>query len=294
MKVLVVGASGMLGHKLCQVLGERFETWGTVRSDASTYEGLGLLEPGHLIGGVDATDQGALAQVVDRVGPDAIVNAVGIIKQLPEAKDPVTSISLNSLEPHRLAAIGRASNARLVHVSTDCVFSGGDGMYSEDDLPDARDLYGRSKLLGEVDGPGSVTLRTSIIGRELVSSNGLVEWFLGNAGGAVDGYRKSIFSGLPTLILARVVADVIENHPELEGLFHVSVEPIAKLDLLQLLKDAYRVEVDIRATDGVEIDRSLDSSRFRSATGFSPPPWKQLVEEMAGDPTPYETWRHSA
>lgn len=293
MRVLVIGAGGMLGHKVYQTLSDQFETWGTVRSSPALLKRFGIFEEDRLIGGIDATDHDALVDVLDLVRPDVVVNAVGIVKQRAEATDPLKSISINSLAPHRLAALSHLAGARLIHVSTDCVFAGTKGSYTEDDFPDANDLYGRTKFLGEVGGPNALTLRTSIIGRELTTQNGLVEWFLSNKNGVVDGYRRSIFSGLPTLVLAETMSTVITKHQDLAGTFHVSADPITKLDLLELIRDAYGVAIDIRATDGEEVDRSLDSNRFRAATGITFPTWQALVEKMAGDPTPYENWRNS-
>ena len=212
--------------------------------------------------------------------PDAVVNCIGIVKQIDAAKDAIASISVNALLPHQLGRICEEAGARLVHFSTDCVFSGRGGPYRESDLPDPIDLYGRSKLLGEIAGAGSLTLRTSIIGRELSSSNGLVEWFLSATGPAVRGYSNAIFSGLPTLALAQCIADVIHERPALTGLYHVSAAPIDKLALLQLLRDAYGRTVEITPYPDVKLDRSLDSTRFRDATGFAPVPW----------PTPSPRW----
>lgn len=278
----------MLGHKVWQRLSPRFETLVTLRSPVAAP----LFDAQRVIEGVDVTDFARLDALIDDVKPDAVVNCVGIIKQLAEAQQAIPSITINSLLPHRLAAACARNGARLIHVSTDCVFSGRRGGYTEADQSDAEDLYGRSKFLGEVSGPRTLTLRTSIIGRELRGTAGLVEWFLKNRGGAVDGYEKAIFSGLTTLALADLIGDVLEKHTQLEGLYQVSTEPIDKLRLLQLLNEAYGANVIIRPSSAVRIDRSLDSSRFRAATGWSPEPWPALVEAMAADPTPYDEWRN--
>ncbi|HET8772651.1 MAG TPA: SDR family oxidoreductase [Thermoanaerobaculia bacterium] len=291
-RLLILGGAGMLGHKVWQRLSPRFDTLVTLRSPAAK---VGLFDPERVIQGVDVTDFARLDALVADVRPDVVVNCVGIIKQLAEAHEAIPSITINSLLPHRLAAACAQAGARLIHISTDCVFSGRRGMYREDDFSDAEDLYGRSKFLGEVSGPGALTLRTSIIGRELRGTSGLVEWFLANRGGAVDGYEKAIFSGLTTLALADLIGDLIDNfngrHPSLAGLYQVSTEPIDKLSLLNLLNEAYGANVIIRPSSAVRIDRSLDSSRFREATGWSPQPWPALVEAMAADATPYDEWR---
>lgn len=294
MRLLVLGGTGMLGHKLWQHASGPLDAWATIRGEELSGPAAAVLDPDRVVTGVSAEDPASVARALERSGADAVVNCIGIVKQSSAASDPVPSIKVNSLFPHQAAAICRERGARFVHVSTDCVFSGSRGSYTEDDVPDAGDLYGRSKLLGEATGPGSLTVRTSIIGRELASEFGLVEWFLGEAGGSVRGFSKAIFSGFTTQALAAVLTSILTGHPELEGLWHVSAEPIDKDRLLRMVRDAYGVEVEIEADDSVAIDRSLDSSRFRGATGWQPPGWEQMIEEMAADPTPYEEIRRSA
>jgi dTDP-4-dehydrorhamnose reductase len=281
----------MLGHKLWQVLSADIDTFVTIRGDFDAYRRYDLFDRARTFPGIDAGDLDAITRLIAVVKPDHVVNCIGIIKQVSAAQDPLTSIGINSLFPHRLANVCVAAGARLIHISTDCVFSGRKGGYREDDISDAEDLYGRSKFLGEVSGPGSLTLRTSIIGRELRSTTGLVEWFLANRGGSVAGYTNAIFSGLTTLELSRLIRDIITRHRELTGLYQVSVDPIRKLDLLRLLNEAYGTKTEIRPDEDVHVDRSLDSSRFRTATGYRPPKWEALVSAMKDDPTPYDRWR---
>lgn len=291
MRALVLGGTGMAGHKVFQVFRRRFDTWATAQSMHWPSSSCDLFDRDRLICGVDAFRMDSVARVMAEVKPDAVINCIGIIKHLKAAKDPITSLEVNSLFPHRLANLCRACGARLIHMSTDCVFAGSKGMYTEDDPSDAGDLYGRSKFLGEVDGPGCLTIRTSIIGRELRTSNGLVEWFLGNKGGKVRGFRRAIFTGYPTRVLAEIMADVLENHAGLNGVYQVSSQPINKYDLLCMLNEAFELGIEIEPDDDFACDRSLDSSRFREATGFQPPSWTEMVRDMAGDPTPYEEWR---
>lgn len=293
MRVLILGASGMMGHKLWQVCRERFDSWVTVRSTSAPYARYRLFQPDRLLCGVDARDFDTVAIALDRVRPEVVVNAIGIVKQHPEARDSVASLTVNALFPHLLARACEAAGARLIHISTDCVFSGRKGMYTEADFPDADDLYGRSKLLGEVKGPRCLVLRTSMLGRELATSWGLVEWFLSQRGGLVQGYTHAIFSGLSTLVLAQLISNSIEHHASLAGLYHVSAEPTSKYDVLCLLRDAFRIRIDIEPFSGMQIDRSLDSSRFRAATGFAPPSWFHMIHEIAADPTPYDEWRRA-
>ena len=211
--------------------------------------------------------------------PDVVVNCVGLVKQLADANDPLQAVPINTLLPHRLAALCLATGARLVHISTDCVFSGAKGNYLETDFPDAYDLYGRSKLLGEVDYPHAITLRTSIIGHELSGHRSLVNWFLAQQG-AVKGFTRAIFSGLPTVELATVVRDFVLPLKELHGLYHVSAKAINKFDLLQLLAKAYGKNIEIIPSANLVIDRSLNSSRFKDATGYLSGEWSTLVQRM--------------
>ena len=243
MRVLILGGAGMLGHKLCQVLTESFDTWVTLRAGYPAYKWHGLFDAERVISGVDAHNFDAVTNAIATVQPDVVINAVGIIKQTLAAQDPITSLKINSLFPHRLGVLCETNGVRLIHISTDCVFSGAQGNYTEKDTPDPEDLYGRSKLKGELNAEGKLTLRTSIIGRELKMSYGLVEWFLSNVGDRVQGYTDAIFTGFLTLILARIVEVIIKQHRHLSGLYHISSNPITKYALLCLLKDAYQVHV---------------------------------------------------
>jgi dTDP-4-dehydrorhamnose reductase len=281
-RVLVLGATGMLGHVVLRLFAGSpgIEVWGSARN-AAALAGLPEAVRKQVIGGIDVDNPDALAGLFARVRPQVVINAVGLVKQLAQADDPLAALPINALLPHRLARLCALSGARLVHVSTDCVFAGTRGGYVESDAPDAQDLYGRSKLLGEVDGEHTITLRTSIIGPELGGAHGLVGWFLAQTG-SVRGYRRAVFSGLPTVELARVIRDQVLPRPGLRGLYHVSAEPIDKDRLLRLVAAAYGHGIEIVADDQVVIDRSLDSSRFRAATGYQPPPWPELVQRMRG------------
>jgi dTDP-4-dehydrorhamnose reductase len=263
-----------------------------VRSRPRGPEGFEIWDPERTIAGVDAIDFDSVARAIADVKPDVVINCIGIIKQLKVAKDPIVSLSINSLYPHRLAILCRAAGARMIHISTDCVFSGRKGLYTEDDVSDAEDLYGRTKFLGEVAGPGCLTLRTSIIGRELHSASGLIDWFLSNRGGKIRGFRKAIYTGFTTQALATIVADVIHRHPELSGVWQVSSEPISKFDLLTLVNEVYHAGIEIEPDDTFKCDRSLNSARFRAAVNFRPPSWPEMISEMHCDPLPY-SWSKS-
>jgi dTDP-4-dehydrorhamnose reductase len=278
--VLVLGANGMLGNAVFRFFAGKpdFTVYGSVRSTDSLRFFPEALRP-FLFPKVDVLYQDDLAALLDFTRPSTIINCIGLIKQLPEATQPLAALRINSLLPHQLATLSSLIGARLVHVSTDCVFAGTRGGYVEADAPDALDLYGRSKLLGEVDYPNAITLRTSIIGHELASTHGLVAWFLAQEN-TVFGFRKAVFSGLPTVELARVIRDYVLPNPKMHGLYHVSATPIAKLDLLKLVASTYGKLIDIQPNDDLVIDRSLNSSRFAAETGYSPPSWPELVEAM--------------
>ena len=219
------------------------------------------------------------------------MNAIGVVKQLPSAKNVIKTLEINSMFPNRLAELAQTHGFRLITISTDCVFDGVRGFYSENDQPNANDLYGKSKNLGEVSAAGCVTLRTSIIGRELGSAHSLVEWFLSNRGGSVKGFTNAIYSGFPTIVFADIITSLITDHKEISGLYHVAADPITKFDLLTLVNKYYETGIDIVASDELKIDRSLDGRKFEAATGFTPLPWEEMIKTMAADRAPYETYR---
>ena len=278
--VLVLGASGMLGNAVLRFFSgtQGYRAFGSVRS-VEVPRGLPANLHSSLVTNVDVENTDCLIRLFSVVKPDVVINCVGLVKQLSEVNDPLLAIPLNSLLPHRLARLCQVSGARLVHLSTDCVFCGSKGMYTEADIADADDLYGRSKYLGEVAYTNAITLRTSIIGHELNSTRSLVGWFLAQTG-SVKGFRRAIFSGLPTVEIARVIRDHVIPNPALHGLYHLSATPISKLDLLNLVAEIYAKSITIDPVDGPVIDRSLDSTRFRLATGFVPAPWPELVRAM--------------
>ena len=279
MKILVLGASGMLGNAMLRVMSgqEAWSVFGTVRgADPALHA---AAPSAVLIPGVHADQPDSLLAAFAQARPDVVINCVGLVKQLTNAEDPLVAVPINTLLPHRLARMCEVAGARLVHVSTDCVFSGKQGNYTELDQADAQDVYGRSKLLGEVDYPHAVTLRTSIIGHELRSAHGLIDWFLSQQA-RVKGYTEAVFSGLPTCELARVVRDFVIPHASLRGVYHVAAESISKHDLLQIVNREYGKNLQIEPDDKVKINRSLDASRFREATGYVAPAWPDLIAQM--------------
>lgn len=284
-KILILGSTGMLGHSLLRYLSAYSEY--DVYATARTLIGLKKHFPEDLIArfspdSVDANLFESIIRTIAFVQPDIVINCIGIIKQLPGANDPLTMIRVNALLPHRISLISSAVGARLIHISTDCVFDGEKGMYSENDQSDAKDLYGRTKYLGEVTYPDCITLRTSIIGHELKGGYGLVEWFLAQTQ-KVRGFRKAIYSGFPTIELARIIREYVLATPELKGIYHVSSKPISKYDLLCLVAKRYGKGIEIEPYDDFVQDRSLDSTIFRETTGYKPPPWDKMIEMMYMD-----------
>jgi dTDP-4-dehydrorhamnose reductase len=280
MKVLVLGANGMLGSTLLRVLSE-FSDWlvtGTVRSESvRSFFAAPLAQ--RLISNIDLTNTDSLTHLFREIRPNIVINCAGLTKHVPAGMDKLSALTLNALLPHRLAEYCGMVGARLVHISTDCVFSGTRGDYSEEDQPDAQDLYGRTKLLGEVDYSHAITLRTSIIGHELHSPHGLIEWFLSQKD-RCKGYTRAIFSGLPTVVLSAIIRDVVVPRADLHGVYHVAAKPIAKYDLLQLVAQTYGKAIDIIPDSELKLDRSLNGNRFCAATGWDAPSWPDLVKTM--------------
>lgn len=281
MRVLIVGAGGMLGYTLYRFLSEApsLQVSGTLRTP---------LPPGSpgstdmLHEGIDVTDQAALETLVRRLSPDVVINCVGLVKQLESANDPVAAIELNALLPHRLARLCSGISARLIHFSTDCVFAGTHGDYRETAASDAEDLYGRSKRLGEVDYDGHLTLRTSIIGHALHHQLSLIDWFL-NQRQPIKGFADVVFSGLPTVEIARLLVERVLPRRDLQGLYHLSAQPIDKDQLLRLVARRYGHDPGIEAIHEPKLDRSLNSKRLRQALNYSPPDWESLVAAMHAD-----------
>jgi len=280
MNILVLGASGMLGHVVFRLLSEKSEwrIFGTIRSEADKVFFSGDISD-RLLSGVDAGNFESIVQAFNISRPDVVINCIGLIKQLADADDPLEAIPINSLLPHRLAKLCETFDARLIHISTDCVFSGDKGMYREVDFADARDLYGRTKLLGEVDYDHAVTLRTSIIGPELKGAHSLLAWFLSQSESCF-GFTRAIFSGVPTIALAYIIRDIFISRADLHGLYHVASKPISKFDLLSLIAEIYGKKITIVPKDDLVIDRSLDPTMLELETGYEVAGWPELIKLM--------------
>ena len=281
MKVLVLGAYGMLGHELVRRLNSDYDVYATARSRNGLK--FDAIEENRIILGIDASNFQSIEKTVSNIQPDVIINCIGLIKQLSSSSDPLLMMYLNSVFPHKCANVARDQGARLIHFSTDCIFSGKRGMYKTADASDAEDLYGKTKFFGEVSYNNCLTIRSSIIGPELGTKNGLFEWFLSQRGGSIKGYRNAIYSGFTTLEMSRIVSTVIDKHPGLHGVCQVASSPISKFDLLSLINDRIDLGITIEPDYSFKCDRSLDGSEFNKATGYQPPSWPQMVDELAED-----------
>ena len=281
MRILIFGGDGMLGHRLLRYFSMRHETCVTLHRDLAFYAQFGLFDRRNAFDRTDVRDSTRVAAVLADFRPEAVINAAGIVKQRPEGLDPGISNEVNAAFPHLLAQRCRAEGALMVQLGTDCVFSGEKGNYAESDTPDPVDLYGQTKLKGEVDAPAVITLRTSMIGLELVRKTGLIEWFLAQEGETIKGYRRAVFSGFSTMELARLIERLVNRQAAIHGIYHASSAPISKFDLLSSLNRRMGLSVNIVPDDSVKCDRSLDSTRLRRAIDYSPPSWDLMLDELA-------------
>ena len=287
MRILILGGSGMLGHRLWLNLSQVHETWVTVRGDGSQLPDIPEFPRRYIRPHVDGLIFDQISRALASIQPDLVINCIGLIKQDPLVNDPLSSIKINALLPHNVSLVCRVAGIRMIHISTDCVFSGKKGQYVESDPSDAEDLYGRTKFLGEVAYPHTVTLRTSIIGRELKARLGLIEWFLAQRD-TIGGYKRAIYTGFTTDELSRVILNYVIPRIDLSGVYHVSSDPISKYDLLMLVKEAFGRNVTILPDEDFISDRSLNSSRFRQMTGYAPPPWPEMIDELRRNSSLYD------
>lgn len=280
MKVLVIGANGMIGSTIIRVIAEKkdWSVYGTIRSETTKQFFVPEISE-NLLANVDVINHDSLISVFDEVRPDVVINCAGLTKHISGSDDPVNAIPINALMPHRLAELCKLLGARLIHISTDCVYSGRKGNYLESEPADSMDIYGQSKLLGEVDYLHAVTLRTSTIGHEFSTKHGLLEWFLSQEG-QCKGFQRAIFSGLPTIILAQIIRDIVIPNNDLRGLYHVAGQAISKYDLLKLISEIYGKSIEIIKDEKFIIDRSLNAEKFQAATGYIPPTWPELIRLM--------------
>jgi dTDP-4-dehydrorhamnose reductase len=280
LKILILGASGLIGNATLRVLSERkdWEVYGSIRSE-SAKSLLPKIDGNRFVMNLDVHNFSSVIQALGEIKPNVLINCIGTIKHKKEGNNPLDAIDLNALLPHKLAQLCALIDCRFIHISTDCVFAGKSGLYAESSATDAQDVYGKSKALGEVDYGNTITLRTSTIGHELQTKYGLLDWFL-SQNNACKGFKRAIFSGFPTVVFAEIIRDIVLQRPDMKGLFNVAAAPINKYDLLQLIAKVYSKQINIMPDDTFIIDRSLDASKFNQATGYNPPDWQHLIETM--------------
>jgi dTDP-4-dehydrorhamnose reductase len=283
MRILVLGGEGMLGHKAFQIFSRYFDTYVTFRSFDPPLKHTNIFDEKKIIDKIDAFEFDSIKKAISLTEPNIVINCIGIIKQLKEVQNRRISIYINSLFPHLLVEYCTALGSKLIHISTDCVFSGKKGHYTEDDVSDAEDIYGKTKYLGELDYGNSLTIRTSIIGHELFSHVSLVDWFLSQKNKVVTGYKNAIYTGFPTITLCYEIVRLINNYPQLTGLFHVSSEKISKFNLLSIIKKNYKINVTIKPDEDYHCDRSLNSEKYMRLTNFHPQPWEEMIHQMHED-----------
>ncbi len=278
--LLLLGVNGMLGHTLFKYFyySNKLNTYGLLRNKKKLLNNKFLFFNKN----INEIEFDKIEKIKEKIlnwDIDIVINCVGVVKQNQKSFDPIESIKFNSLFPHELNLVLSKLNIKHIHISTDCVFSGERGFYDESDISDANDLYGRSKFLGELTKSNAITLRTSFIGNELSTSQGLLSWFLKQKG-TVKGFSKAIYSGVTTFELAKIIEKYVLPNEEMRGLYNVSAEPINKYDLLNIIKDIYAKDINILRDETYKIDRSLNSTKFKETTGFKPSKWYKVIEEM--------------
>jgi dTDP-4-dehydrorhamnose reductase len=280
MRILILGASGLIGRTVLRVLSKdpSLDVFATFRLESSD-KFLKDFPLNKIFTGIDIENDFNVIDIFSAINPEVVINCIGVTKHKNEGNDPIEAIKINALFPHRLAKIAAFHGSRLIHLSTDCVFSGKKGFYTEDDQPDADDIYGKSKALGEVLYGNTVIIRTSTIGYELNTNYGLLNWFLSQEN-KCKGFKNAIFSGLPTVVLGQIIRDFILNNNDLRGLYHIGSDPINKYDLLKLIANIYKKEINIEIDEEFVINRSLDSAKFKRITGFKSPEWSDLIKIM--------------
>lgn len=284
MKILVFGAAGMIGHRIWMEANNTSGTqvFGVVRKSSEYYRNFQIFNE-NVFYETDVSHWENAEKVLNKVQPQFIVNAIGITIRKPEIQNLEKALEVNSFFPHRLLKWAQAHQSKVIHLSTDCVFDGGLGQYTELSQPTAKDHYGKTKFLGEIDGVSALTLRFSCIGRELESKTELLEWFLAQDRKEVKGFGKAIYSGVTTKVVAREVMRVITHFPELCGVFQLSSLPISKYDLLCLIQKVYGTSTSIARSDDYVSDKTLICSRFSEQTGYRSQSWEAMIDELKND-----------
>ena len=288
-KIFVLGATGMLGHKMCQVLSgaDEFYVYGGLRGRAEAVKALPFFQDTDLVGGLDVNDWGRAKDSIANLKPDVIVNCVGLTTRKIDPAASAQVVELNALLPHRLAHLATDLGARMIHFSTDCVFQGGAGPYAVDHPKDAQDLYGMSKALGEVDAPGCLTIRSSIVGREIRGFTEFFEWIFSQKGQGVSGFTKALYNGLTTKFMAELVRDLILQSPDIRGILQIGSQPASKAQLIQQVSDIFDLGITVNSVDQGK-DKTLQTQVAQQDIGFQPPTWAELISDLKRENHLYE------
>jgi dTDP-4-dehydrorhamnose reductase len=288
MRVIILGASGLIGHSLYRELGSQFETFGTLHYHKKSYGDHRLFNNSNIIENIDISDFQVLCGVLREINPDVIINCIGITKRKKEIDNAAHALYINSLFPHKLAEWAEVNNKRLIHLSTDCVFDGKTGNYNEKSLTTAEDIYGRTKAFGEVDYNHTLTIRSSFIGRELFSKTELLEWFLSQKGPSIKGFTKALYSGVSTKFLSKIVVEIIHKYPNLFGIKQLAIEePISKFDLLCLARNAFKLDIEIIPDESFELKPTLNGEKLKDELDYVVPTWERMMNDLANDPFKY-------
>lgn len=262
----------MLGFTLFNYLKtkKKLKVFGTIRKKVSKQK--------NILTKIDIKDFKLLKKRILEISPDMIINCIGIVKSEVKNISKYQVIKINSKLPNYLNKISSKLNFKLVHISTDCVFSGKNKINSEKSVTKPLDLYGKSKLAGEFKSNTNIVIRTSIIGHEIDYKRGLLEWFLKQEG-SIFGFSKAFFSGLTTLELSKIIYEKIIFKKDLSGIYHVSGKKINKYNLLKKIRKIYNKKINIKKESKFSINRSLDSTRFISRTGYVKKNWDIMILE---------------
>ena len=286
MKIVILGAAGLIGHKLFQTMqAAEHDTYGLLHGKKSAFPDINFLHGDSIIESVEAIEFDKLHGILLAIQPDVVLNCIGITKRKEEVNDPIQALGVNSLFPHRLANLAKDMNFRVIHFSTDCVFNGKIGNYNEESDTTGEDAYGKTKALGEIRYPHTLTIRSSFIGRELAGKTELLEWLISENGNTIKGFTEAWYSGVSTIFMAKTVLDIIENYPDISDLHQLSTpEPISKYDLLCLARDAFKLDIEIIPDNSFEIKPTLDGSKLKNAMNLTIPSWQEMMAELAADP----------
>ena len=286
MKIVILGASGMIGHQLWRRLNAKYPdcVWGTVRKAKEHYEQFKFFNMKRLIGNIEASDFEKVKEVLNTVKPDIVLNCIGLTLRKKEMENVFLCLEVNGMLPHRIDSWAKENNSKLIHFSTDCVFDGKIGSYSEFSAPSARDLYGQTKYLGEVKHSEScLTIRVPVIGREIEGKTELIEWFLSQKNSKAKGFASVYYSGITTIRLAYEIITIIEKYPKLSGIIQISTNKISKYNLLLLLDKYFDTNVELEVDNTIKSDKSLNADKYKQLTDFKAPSWEAMIKELAED-----------